>query len=287
LSVWAEAKALLANTPDSSPASKLWTLNTQCIAEVIRAYPDERGFIHWLTSVNFFTSPHMGSLMYVVADKWLALLERPVVEESPYANPLASFWRDFRLLSTACLQANYYAQQVDTVNPVSILEIGAGYGVLARVLSLKAPRRYTILDLPVSLFCSYVFLRTHFPEKACIWVQSQSDLDSEADFHFVPASLAMSLASQSYDMAINTCSMGEMLPENRDDYLRLIGATSRHFYSHNREGERFHTLPADTALPAITLDNRWEYLFDETMGRAQVDPELPPSRELLVRRSCP
>ncbi len=81
-----------------------------------------------------------------------------------------------------------------------------------------------------------------------MWAKDAADLDAPADFRYVPAHLWKALESHRYDMAINTCSMGEMLPERRDEYLALIEATCKYFYSHNRED-------------SVLLGPQWEALI--------------------------
>lgn len=50
-------------------------------------------------------------------------------------------------------------------NPKRVIEIGGGYGALARLFTLGSPKtEYVIIDLPESLFFSYVFINANFPE---------------------------------------------------------------------------------------------------------------------------
>ncbi len=285
--IYAEALELLAATPDDTAKSILWQdHNPSMINSARGACRDAPAFIQWLTSVNCFTAPHLASdpLRDVIIDDWLAILKNIPVEESPHATEDGIVVRDGKRLSTQLLLHTYYAERIDTIKPMRILEIGAGFGGLARILNTKMPRSYTILDIPGSLFCSWVYLKTHFPHSIFTWCRDAADLDAPADFRFVPAHLWQDLKTHRFDMAVNTCSLGEMLPENRDNYLELIEATSAYFYSHNRESvDRVPSLPKDTSVPAVILGTKWQIMFDETQGNAQTDPECPPSRELLVR----
>ena len=282
--IWQEALEHLAATPDDTTRSELWVGNGDQLAAARDRFDNCRDYIGWLTSVDHFTAPHAHDAPQII-DNWLAILKDVPVEESPHATPGGIMVRDGKRLSTQLLLHTYYAGRIDTLKPIRILEIGAGFGGLARILNTTERRKYTILDIPGSLFCSYIYLRSHFPDRIFTWCQDAADLDAPADFRFVPARLWKDLMAHRFDMAINTCSMGEMLPENVVDYMQLIGETCQYFYSHNREGlERVPTLPKDTALPAVTLDDQWEIIFDEIGGNAQTDPLAPPSRELLVKR---
>jgi hypothetical protein len=267
--IYAEALKLLEATPDDTAKSELWTNNGNGIADARSRFSDGPAFIDWLTSVDCFTAPHPASDgdQLKTIDNWLAILKDVPVEESPYATPSGIVMRDGKRLSTQLLLHTYYAGRIDTVKPMAILEIGAGFGGLARILNSKMQRQYTILDLPGSLFCSYVYLKTHFPDRTFKWCHTAADFGTSADFHFVPARLWKDLMGYSFDMAINTCSMGEMLPETVADYLSLIKETCSYFYSHNRTG---------------SVAMAGEILIDET-GAGQTDPLMPPSRELLVR----
>jgi hypothetical protein len=283
--IWQEALELVAATPDDTDKGELWTNNNNATVGARGRLDSCNNFIHWLTSVDCFTSPHFGNEAQIICDAWLAILNDVPVGESPHATENGIVIRDGKRLSTQLLLHTYYAERIDTIKPMRILEIGAGFGGLARILNTKTPRQYTILDIPGSLFCSYVYLKTHFPGRIFTWCHTADDLAAPADFRFVPARLWKDLMCYRFDMAVNTCSLGEMLPETVADYMRLIGETCQYFYSHNRAGlERMPPLPMDTALPAVPLDSKWEILFDETGGKAQTDPAAPPSRELLVRR---
>ncbi len=283
--IYAEAMELAAAAPDENSRSILWSSNGNDVRNARFNFSDTAPFIQWLTSVNYFSAPHLGPEKDAIVAAWRAFVKEIHLSESTYANPAGAVILEDRIVSTVLMQALYYAKQIETVKPRTFLEIGAGFGVLARVLTSREPRPYTIVDLPSSLFCSYVYLRTHFPDLRFVWCNKASDFGTPFDFRFIPADLWWTIAGETFDIAINTCSLGEMLAENRDDYMDLIQRTARHFYSHNRHGtERFPTLPADTALPAIVLGEQWEILFDEVEGAAQTDPETPPSREMLVRR---
>ena len=84
----------------------------------------------------------------------------------------------------------------------------------------------------------------------------------------MPARLWPDLKSHRFDIAVNTCSLREMLPETVIDYLQLIEESCEYFYSHNRED-------------AVTVP--WQAIIDQKDGPGQIDPLMPPSHELLVK----
>ncbi len=81
---------------------------------------------------------------------------------------------------------------------LQILELGSGYGGMARVLSTYKPdAKFTLIDLPESLFFAYIYLKVHFPEKRVVYVSSEDEIFDNvktADFLLVPSVLAESLA---------------------------------------------------------------------------------------------
>ncbi len=265
--LWQEALDLLAATPDDTAKSELWINNSDGVERARRNFDNCQDFIRWVTSVDCFTAPHLSNQADPIVAKWLTVLQDIPVEESPYAAPTGIVIHEGKRISTQLLLHTYYAERIDTIKPMRVLEIGAGFGGLARILNEKMPRSYTILDIPGSLFCSYVYLKKNFPHRIFTWCQDAADLDAPADFKFVPAHLWQDLKAHRFDMAVNTCSMGEMLPETVTDYLGLIGETCAYFYSHNRNG---------------SIDGPWQAIIDEAGGSGQIDPLMPPSRELLI-----
>lgn len=95
----------------------------------------------------------------------------------------------------------------------NIIELGGGCGHQARTLSLLIPDvKYTIIDLPETLLFSFTYISLNFPDKKILYVSSEKELKEmdEYDFVFVPAVFANKMHGRSYDLFINTASMGEM-----------------------------------------------------------------------------
>jgi hypothetical protein len=197
-----------------------------------------RAFTAFLTEENAFTFPRKTSdpVCATVAAKLINHLNtigRPLggfpatIEESRFASDQV-VWHDHgRRVSAAFLFQLCKALRIDTLAPdiETVLEIGAGYGGLARTLRLLKPRsQYIIVDLPDSLFCSYVFLSANFPRSSTLWVTTPDDvaqIDGK-EFVFVPAHLVDILQGRPVDLALNTASLGEMTDAAVMRYMGLI-----------------------------------------------------------------
>ncbi len=121
-----------------------------------------------------------------------------------------------------------------------ILEIGGGYGGLARIFKLGLENvRYCIVDLPGSIIYSYVFLRLNFPDSNIVLATSNARLSGEviksADFILSPVNTAACMEGQTFDLAINTGSMQEMNSDAVDYFMNYIESITycTHFYSFN------------------------------------------------------
>lgn len=121
-----------------------------------------------------------------------------------------------------------------------VLEIGGGYGGLARMMKLLQPNvQYVILDLPEQLFFTHLFLRGSFPNARFQFVDRKGPVAWEGfDFVLVPVPFIDGLAGTSFDLVANTASFGEMTQQAVNRYMRFIHNEihTRYFYSVNRYG---------------------------------------------------
>lgn len=143
----------------------------------------------------------------------------PSIRESPYSNPQNGVLREGRLLTPDflrtiifCLEIQKYCDLPD--HKFNVLEIGAGYGGLARSLKLLHPGiSYVLIDIPESLYFSSAFLRLNFPGARFCYVTDPSCLNksiSDFDFVFVPIIFAEALIGNKFTLFCNTASLGEM-----------------------------------------------------------------------------
>jgi putative sugar O-methyltransferase len=176
------------------------------------------------------------------------------------------------------------------------IEIGPGYGGLARTLKLFQPGLTCVLvDIPESLACAFLFLRTDNPAAKIRVIESadalMGDID-QYDYVLVPAQLIKILDGYSFDLFINTWSFGEMPNAYLEGYFRLLQeALSVQYvfllnrmitYCHVNESQRL------TEGNWITkLDHHWEILdfdFDPAFHRCPYTTVAPRLLSIVARR---
>ncbi len=93
-----------------------------------------------------------------------------------------------------------------------VIEIGGGYGGLARVFKIMNPGlSYTIVDLPESLFFAQVFLSLNFPNAKIHYLNENENIDpDEFDFVLIPVQFCRAVKDGKYDICINSGSLQEM-----------------------------------------------------------------------------
>lgn len=105
----------------------------------------------------------------------------------------------------------YHYLRIQQLEPHAnvILEIGGGYGALARIFKLGKPDcKYILVDLPESLFYADVFLRENFPSATISYSSAE-----ECDFLLVSVPEIGHLSNVDVDLVINTGSFQEMTEE--------------------------------------------------------------------------
>lgn len=131
--------------------------------------------------------------------------ELPDIKDSEFMDPL-SIEDGY---SNIFLVHLYFYMRITNNHPgpiEKILEIGGGYGSLARIFKTLHPEiEYTILDLPESLVMSCGFLSDH-----------------ELKVSLVPIDSMDVLKGESFDVVINTFSFQEMPEETVREYLKFI-----------------------------------------------------------------
>lgn len=140
---------------------------------------------------------------------------------------------------------NFYLRITKAITPKSILEIGGGYGGLARIFKILHPEiSYTIIDLPESLYFSKNFL----------------ELNGIKDVNFIPAGDLSE--KKEFDLVINTGSFQEMFREVVKSYIDMIqnDLKVKYLYSCNygvvsggrKETDFWGNLP---------IDDKWEEIY--------------------------
>jgi putative sugar O-methyltransferase len=126
----------------------------------------------------------------------------------------------------------------------TVLEIGGGWGGFAyQVKTLFPDVRYLIVDFPELFLFSATYLRTVFPKASVAFVDPESSEAPlvDADFVFVPNTLADRVAKYSPDILINVASFQEMTAEQVSSYAALAHRSGcRNLYSLNRERSSYN-----------------------------------------------
>ncbi len=148
-----------------------------------------------------------------------------------------------------------YVEDADVV-----VDIGGGYGGLARLLKKRFPElRLVLLDLPEVNAIQTYFLSTCFPEARVLTLRDVHERESidpralGADFLVLPGQLIERLARGSFGLVINTRSMMEMDLPTVSDYIGHIQDKLRpggSLYCVNRYEKK-------TRLKAYPFDEKW------------------------------
>ncbi|MBF0144306.1 MAG: putative sugar O-methyltransferase [Magnetococcales bacterium] len=227
------------------------------------------------------------------------------LEDSPYSMQASLVPIHGKNYSNSFLNMLGYALgSVTTIQPRRpvrrVLELGSGYGNLARVVKLLAPdATITLIDLPESLLLCQVYLTLNFPEARITFLDHPDDYARDeartADFVLIPAQLARAVEGNAFDLTINTGSLQEMPARTVAYFMDLIRqrTDSAYFYSFNyfinarsllREWSEADQ-KEESANICPLMDDRWEPLrFHLNPGHLTVDCQGRNWLELLARK---
>jgi putative sugar O-methyltransferase len=120
-----------------------------------------------------------------------------------------------------------------------VLEIGAGWGGFAYQFKQHAHNTtYLIIDLPLTLLFSMVYLQTVYPQARVLIAHQAADLVDidQYDFVFMPHTIWDSIESLPLDLAINMISFQEMTSSQVTGYARKLHTLGcKQLFSHNRD----------------------------------------------------
>ncbi len=125
----------------------------------------------------------------------------------------------------------YRIQQLGIANDAAILEIGGGFGCVARYAYLRGFRNYTIIDLPFANAIQAAFLADDLGED----IVSLHGEEPSAPIRIVPSTAKETLAA-SYELVVNMDSLPEIAEAG--DYVKLIQHRAKLFLSVNQEANR-------------------------------------------------
>jgi len=181
---------------------------------------------------------------------------------------------DDQEFSNSFLTHLYHYLRIQQLEPNTnvILEIGGGYGALARIFKLGKPDcKYILVDLPESLFYADVVLRANFPSATISYTPSE-----ECDFLLVSVPEIDSLSHINVDLVINTGSFQEMTEETNLFWANFFQKkiTTNALYSFNyfliNRDAYVETSDGGISSPICPiLDDRWEPEF------FKINPPIP------------
>ncbi len=273
-------------------------------AEIIAFATENNGFVIYRRLDNPLTPSIIDSYMRWLEHQGAPLHSfGPTIQENSFAGNAVVTLREGRRISTSFLwhlcAATRLIRHVGRARRV--LEIGPGFGGLARLLKLLWPdATFCLVDLPESLIFAYVYLSLAFPTARIVFADSPDAVAAaeEYDFLLVPTAFLESLAGRQFDLAINIASLGEMTQAAVDRYMQFLQSdlTVDFLYSINQFG---HFSPERTAgtgrrlegndlcREALRLDRHWqlrEWDLHGENGFVQIDPLMAPMLEVLLRR---
>lgn len=239
---------------------------------------------------------------HLLARHRFALADLPGdLEELDIAPAATIVRRAGRKLSPDLLRYVAYARQLEEAwqggnrEPAEILEIGGGYGGLARTLKSFHPKsRLWLTDLPESLRCAEIYLRKAFPDARVLWLDSGSSGPvPEVDFHLVPVQeAARFLSGRAFDLAINVWSFGEMPNDYVKSWLKLLQHDCRVEWLFTINSFMAPVTPASAVRTRIGdwlfgLDDRWaieQFEIDPAVHHCPLIRNFPKGIGLVARR---
>lgn len=165
-----------------------------------------------------------------------------------------------------------------------LVEIGAGFGGLARLLKLACPElSLVLLDLPEAGAIQTYFLNQAFPAARFLYAEDVAGLARlparAFDFAILPGSAAALLEDRSVDLFVNTRSMMEM-------DLPVVAAYLEQIQRATREGGGFYCVNRLAKVSRLR-----DYPFDERWYAALWEPwptfiDENPHQELMAVRTA-
>ena len=146
-------------------------------------------------------------------------------EESDYYSPALCFAWNGKKVSQDWFKKVNLALIALSYKPKTVLELGAGFGQVCRLMRLKHPAlKYTIIDLRETLYFARLFLSCSMPDANIVLARCSDDFNLPCDILLVPSELAQEYAmlSPNIDIFINSSSLGEMDNETSGFYINLL-----------------------------------------------------------------
>ena len=178
--------------------------------------------------------------------------------------------------------------------PLTILEIGAGYGNLASKLkTIFKKSKYIIIDLPEVLLIQNYYLNIFNSSLKIINLIDNSEtnikkLDNyDFDIALIPFSDFKKFKNIQFELAINTRSLGEMPKEVLDYYIKwiednistdgLFYNTNRYVFTKSKDKNKVRDYPFDNFWEAIISQPQWlqTHLHEFLLLRKREEEQIP------------
>lgn len=187
----------------------------------------------------------------------------------------------------------FLREKIDQDGVARVLEIGGGYGALARQIKQLLPQvAYTICDLPEAMYFSAPYLALALPELETHFANDAADsLDSAAAIHFVPNyAFPVVAPGKRFDLVINTLSMSELSPHQVQTYgamiSRAIGGTGL-FFEQNYDNTPQGLINCKDHLPRHFLRRSRPKEAPFFLAQGEMDVWSNRSIQLPYRRAAP
>lgn len=119
--------------------------------------------------------------------------------------------------------------------PLTVGEVGAGYGRLAHVFLEATPCRYFIFDIPPALHVSQWYLSRLMPSKKIFafrhfdrWAEVEEEV-ANADIAFFTANQIARFPDAYFDLTLSVSSLHEMRFAQIDNYMEHLARLSREY----------------------------------------------------------
>ncbi|MBU1667649.1 putative sugar O-methyltransferase [bacterium] len=204
------------------------------------------------------------------------------ISESRAGNYLSINYRG-KKLSEQLLQNMVVANDIIQNVPFSterrnkVLDIGAGFGGSARILSYYTPNTtHILLDLPETLFLTAYYLKYNFPNKKIAVLEDIyahldrfNEIIEKYDFIIIPPFVLEYIEAESMDLVMNAASLAFMSQAYLEYYLKEINRVLKengYFYSLNTTedsqwgiGSHRWNYQANYLTLMYNFDNRFAY----------------------------
>ena len=266
-----------------------WAQKRQEMREIIQQSKTD-GRDGWLGAVWGENAPIIPLIQYAQTsgfdhrgprtDGWFGVIWEEIESRFPsfplQSSPLCeSVYSDFIRLFRNKLVSNIFFYHLEAYlsctqrlcpNPKRVLEIGGGYGDVARLFKLGHPSVcYTMVDMPESLFFAEVFLRINFPDCNLLYLRPNQPLAS-ADFCLVPIQYYSPLTHIPFDLAIIQGVLGEVTADALQFWVDFLeNSKVRAVYSLNLasvplELKNFEVVYREENPRIIRMDSDMEFL---------------------------